>query len=625
MGYRTLRACVDDLESSGQLVRVDVPIDPHLQAAEIQRRVFRAGGPALMFEHVVGSRFPMVCNLFGTMDRVRYLFRDSLEQLARLIRLHADPADVMRRPRLYLNARTPRAALRSRPKRVSRAAVMAAETTIDQLPQLKSWPDDGGAYVTLPQVYTEDPERPGLDGANLGMYRIQLSGGRYEPGREVGLHYQLHRGIAVHHAAAIRRGEILRVNVFVGGSPAMTVAAVMPMPEGVSELGFAGILGGRRVPMFCRENKPAVYAEADFCISGYLDPKKLKPEGPFGDHLGYYSLAHDFPVLRVEHVYHRPDAIWPFTVVGRPPQEDTMFAQLIHELAGPTIPHIVPGVKAVHAVDAAGVHPLLLAVGSERYIPYDQRRRPRELLTQANALLGEGQLSLAKYLWIAAGEDATDRDNGGLNIQHIPDFLRHMLERVDWRRDLHFHTCTTIDTLDYSSGKLNEGSKLVIAAAGPPKRKLPVAMDSRVRLPEQLGFKNAHVFLPGILVVEGPAYKANGPNGNGPDRIVWRFCEAFGRDDAINGFPLIVVVDDSRLVTASLENFLWTTFTRSNPASDISGIDSFFLEKHWGCVGSLVIDARSKPHHAPPLIEDPAVTREVDKLAAPGGPLHGIL
>lgn len=615
MGYRTLRECIDDLEGSGQLVRIEESIDPHLEAAEIQRRVFRQGGPAIFFARVTGCTFPMVSNLFGTMDRVRLIFRDSLAGLRRLVSLQVDPTDLFRQPRLYL--KTPWLALSARPRRVTGGPVLAHQTTIDRLPQLKSWPDDGGAYVTLPQVYTEDPDQPGLERSNLGMYRVQLSGGQYERNREVGLHYQIQRGIAAHHAAAIRRGERLRVNVFVGGPPAMSIAAMMPLPEGVSELAFAGLLGRRRVPMICRDDQLPICAEADFCITGYLDPDRQKPEGPFGDHLGYYSLAHDFPVLRVERVYHRREPIWPFTVVGRPPQEDTMFGQLIHELVEPVIPKAIPGVRAVHAVDAAGVHPLLLAIGSERYVPYQDPRRPRELLTLANALLGHGQLSLAKYLWIVAGEDQPD-----LNIYHIPDFLRHVLERVDWCRDLHFQTCTTIDTLDHSSRRLNEGSKLVIAAAGPPRRPLPVAIDSRIKMPEQLGFKRPRVFLPGILVVEGPAYWAD---AHGADRAVERFCAGYNRLDAINGFPLVVVVDDSEIASRTLDNFLWTTFTRSNPAADIYGIESFVAEKHWGCHGSVVIDARSKPHHAPPLVEDPEVTRRVDALAARGGPLHGVI
>ena len=614
MGYRTLRQCVEDLESKGQLLRIEQPIDPNLEAAKIQRRVFQAAGPAIYFASVKGCRFPMVCNLFGTMERMRYLFRDSLESLARLVELSADPADALRRPRLYLRA--PWWALHARPKRVRGGPVLEKETQIDQLPQLKCWPKDGGAYITLPQVYTEDPDRPGLAHSNLGMYRVQISGGKYEPNAQVGLHYQIHRGLGIHHAAALRRKEKLRLNVFVGGPPAMMVAAVMPLPEGMSELGLAGLLNRRRVPMICRPNELAIHAEADFCITGYLEPKRELPEGPFGDHLGYYSLAHDFPVMRVERVYHRARPLWPFTVVGRPPQEDSLFGQLIHELVGPVIPRKVPGVHAVHAVEAAGVHPLLLAVGSERYVPYEEPRRPRELLTLANALLGQGQLSLAKYLFIVARED-----NPELDVQDVTEFFRHVLARADWRRNLHFQTATSIDTLDYSGDGLNQGSKLVVAVAGPERRTLPVAIDSRIKVPAGLGFRNPKVVLPGILAVEGPAFRTPELGAEAMEK----FVGSYSRSDAINSFPLIVVADESEFVAHTLNNFLWVTFTRSNPAADLYGIESFTLHKHWGCLGSLVIDARSKPQHAPPLVEDPEVTKKVDELAAPGRPLHGII
>ena len=312
----------------------------------------------------------------------------------------------------------PRTLWRLLPRRVRSGPILAHQVGVDRLPQIQCWPMDGGPFVTLPQVYTEDPDRPGLARSNLGMYRVQLAGNEYEPGREVGLHYQIHRGIGVHHAAAIRRGEPLRVNVFVGGPPAMTVAAVMPLPEGLPELAFAGALGGRRVAMVAPDGMLPMPAEADFVITGTIDPTRRKPEGPFGDHLGYYSLTHDFPVLRVDRVYHRDGAIWPFTSVGRPPQEDTSFGELIHELTGPVIPSVIPGVRAVHAVDAAGVHPLLLAIASERYVPDAGERRPQEILTIANAILGQGQLSLAKYLWIVAHEDDPD-----LDIHDIPAFL----------------------------------------------------------------------------------------------------------------------------------------------------------------------------------------------------------
>jgi 4-hydroxy-3-polyprenylbenzoate decarboxylase len=391
----------------------------------------------------------------------------------------------------------------------------------------------------------------------------------------------------------------------------MTVAAVMPLPEGLPELSFAGALAGHRIRMVSPPGQLPMPAEADFVITGSIDPHARKPEGPFGDHLGYYSLTHDFPVLRVERVYHRPGAIWPFTSVGRPPQEDTSFGALIHELTGPLIPTVIPGVHAVHAVDAAGVHPLLLAIASERYVPYAEVRRPQEILTSANAILGQGQMSLAKYLMIVATED-----DPSLDIHDIPRYLRHLLERVDWENDLHFQTRTTIDTLDYSGHGFNQGSKVVIAAAGPARRELSADLPSALRLPE--GFHSPRVALPGILVVQGPPYQA-GSND------VRRFMESDWAGGRVQGFPLIVIVDDSEFAARSERNFLWVTFTRSNPASDIEGIGAFTREKHWGCTGPLVIDARIKPHHAPPLIDDPEIERRVDALAGPGRPLHGIL
>ncbi|HVK19309.1 MAG TPA: UbiD family decarboxylase, partial [Fimbriiglobus sp.] len=445
MGYRNLTECVADLEKAGQLVRVEHPIDPHLELAEVQRRLYRAKGPAVLFVRPKGTAFPMLANLFGTVERTRFLFRDALAGVRKLVTLKADPGAAARAPWRYWDL--PQLLWRLRPKFVRSGPVLAHRTTVSNLPQLKCWPADGGAFVTLPQVYTEDPDRPGWAKSNLGMYRVQLSGNAYEPDREVGLHYQIHRGIGAHHAVALRRGEPLRVNVVVGGPPALAVSAVMPLPEGLPELAFAGALGGRRLRLAPAANGLPAPAEADFVISGSIDPTATKPEGPFGDHLGYYSLAHDFPVMRVDAIYHRPGAIWPFTVVGRPPQEDTSFGEFIHELTGPVIPTVISGVHAVHAVDAAGVHPLLLAVGSERYVPYAERRKPQELLTIASAVLGQGQLSLAKYLFIVAKEDAPD-----LDVHDVAGFFRHVLERADWATDLHFHTRTTIDTLDYSAG-----------------------------------------------------------------------------------------------------------------------------------------------------------------------------
>jgi 4-hydroxy-3-polyprenylbenzoate decarboxylase len=644
-----------DLERYGHLRRIDAPVDAYLEAAAIHRRVFAAGGPALWFTSVTGCRFSMASNLFGTLERAKFLFRHTYESVQRLIDLKVDPMRALKSPLRYATA--PLTALRMLPRSVRNGPVMAHETTLSALPNLVSWPRDGGPFVTLPQVYTEDPHAPGLMRSNLGMYRIQLAGNEYERDAEMGLHYQLHRSIGVHQAEAMRLGQPFRVNTFIGGHPAMTLAAVMPLPEGMSELTFAGALAGRRIPMVHRRDGLPIYADADFAICGTVIPGAegagglplMKPEGPFGDHLGYYSLKHPFPVLRVERVYHRADAIWPFTVVGRPPQEDTAFGELIHDLTGPIIPTVLPGVLGVNAVDAAGVHPLLLSVGSERYMPFTGEPRPQEILTQASAILGQGQLSLAKFLFIA---DAGCWPNHTAALHDLHDakrFLEAVLRRADWTRDLHFQTQTTIDTLDYSGDSLNAGSKLIVAAAGPAKFDLATDLGGITALPE--GFSDPRVVMPGVVAVRGPKlpppsfdYDAvrrgakSGPeveeeglvsSHSGARAEIERFCRGLPLSHPLCRFRLIVVADDPDFVAApsgrqGIGNFLWTTFTRANPAADVWGVKPFTRQKHWGCLGTLVIDARVKPHHAPAMKEDPQVTAKIEAMAVAGGPLSGL-
>lgn len=612
MGYKSLEACVLDLERNGHLVRVREEVDPHLEMAAVHTRVFERGGPALYFERVKGSRFPAVSNLFGTLERSRFIFRDTLERVKALVELKYDPVRAAKSPLRYLPvASTAAAAL---PLRKWRGApVLHGRTTLGELPQIVNWPKDGGPFVTLPQVYSEDVEKPGVMNANVGMYRIQLAGNDYAPDGEAGLHYQIHRGIGVHQAKANAAGRPLQVSVFVGGPPAHTLAAVMPLPEGLPELVFAGVLGNRSFRYLRDDEGYCLSADADFVITGTVYPNETRPEGPFGDHLGYYSLVHPFPFLRVSRVYHRRNAIWPFTVVGRPPQEDTSFGALIHELTGSAIPQEIPGVHAVHAVDAAGVHPLLFAIGSERYTPYLEERRPQEILTIANHILGKNQLSLAKYLWICAKED-----DPGLDIHDVGGFMRHVLERFDPERDLHFYTNTTIDTLDYTGTGLNSGSKLAIAAAGERRRELWRELPDGFRLPRP--FHHHALVMPGVVAVAAPPFVSY----EEVEREMEVLDAGLGGQE-LDGVPLLVLCDDAGFTARTLDNFVWVTFTRSNPSHDVHGVGSFIRHKHWGCRGPLVIDARIKPHHAPPLETDPAVERRVNRLGAKGASLHGIL
>src|SRR5690606_2620533 len=491
-------ACVADLEKHGHLIRIKEEVDPYLEMAAIHMRVFDVAGPALYFENIKGSEFPAVSNLFGTLERSKFTFRDSLDHLKKLVDVKMNPAAVLKNPFQYIGSSM--TALGALPwKKKSGAPILYGRTKISKLPQIVNWPMDGGAFVTMPQVYTEDVDKPGILHANLGMYRIQLSGNDYVKDREIGLHYQLHRGIGIHQTKANALGRPLKVSIFVGGPPAHPLSAVMPLPEGLSEMIFAGALGNRRFRYFYDDEGFCISADADFVITGTVYPNQNKPEGPFGDHIGYYSLIHPFPLMQVHKVYHRKNPIWSFTVVGRPPQEDTSFGALIHEITGNAIPQQIGGLHEVHAVDAAGVHPLLFAIGSERYTPYQKIDKPQELLTIANQILGTNQLSLAKYLFISAKED-----NPVLDIHNVKDFFMHIFERIDLSRDLHFQTNTTIDTLDYTGDGLNAGSKVTFAAVGEVKRKLITEYPSALELPRP--FNQGKLALPGILVVDGKAF-----------------------------------------------------------------------------------------------------------------------
>ena len=612
MSYSSLQACIADLEKNGHLVRIKEEVDPYLQMAAIHLRVFENNGPAILFEQVKGSKFPAVSNLFGTLERSRFIFRDTLDKIKTLVDLKSDPVKAIKNPFKYADVAL--TALSALPMKTGRSApVNFGKCQISDLPQVVNWPKDGGPFVTMPQVYTEDPDKAGIMNANLGMYRIQLGGNDYIANREIGLHYQLHRGIGVHQSKANAKGQPLKVSIFVGGPPSHPVAAVMPLPEGLSEMTFAGALGNRRFRYFYDEEGFCLSADADFVITGTVMPYDNKLEGPFGDHLGYYSLQHPFPLMKVHNVYHRKDAIWSFTVVGRPPQEDTSFGALIHEITGSAIPKEIPGLHAVNAVDAAGVHPLLFAIGSERYTPYSDERRPQEILTIANHILGKGQLSLAKYLFIAAKED-----DQTLDVNNIEGFLKHILQRIDLSRDLHFYTKTTIDTLDYSGDGLNTGSKVAVAVAGAVRRALWNELPTGFSLPRP--FEAYQMVMPGVLAVQLPK---NIRSSDMP--LMLEILQEHLQDAELDGLPLMVLCDDAAFTAQNINNFVWVTFTRSNPSHDIYGINSFTEHKHWGCNGPLIIDARIKPYHAPVLQRDPDVERLVDKMGEKGGALYGII
>ncbi|MBK9258016.1 MAG: UbiD family decarboxylase [Saprospiraceae bacterium] len=598
--YHSLKAAVTDLDNHKMLLRIKDEVNPDLEMAEIHRQVYDKKGPAIFFEKIKGSPFTAVSNLYGTIERTDFLFRHSMENVKKVIELKADPTNLLKKPFRYLNA--PFTALTALPmKSLFKPSIAEHQTTIDQLPLVKSWPMDGGGFVTLPQVFTLPPDSRNMMQSNLGMYRIQLSGNKYEINEEIGMHFQLHRGIGIHHQQYNQTDKEFKVSIFVGGPPSHAFAAIMPMPEGITELTFAGMLANRRFRYYFDDMGHVLSSDADFVITGTIEKNRKLPEGPFGDHLGYYSLTHDFPVVKVDRVYHKKDAIWHFTVVGRPPQEDSSFGYIIHKLVKEMTPVEFPGLVSIHAVDAAGVHPLLLAVAKDRYMPF-RDIKPEEIITIGNRILGSGQTSLAKFLFIAADDDGTTPDT-----HDIEAFFRHFLERVDWRRDLHFQTKTTIDTLDYSGEGWNGGSKLMIACRGPKLRTLGIEIPSNVNIPSIV--KNCKIALPGILAMEIGSFNHYQQGASEIDEL----ADALKNVD-LKEFPLIVVCDDASFMSENLNNFVWVTFTRANPSHDVYGVNSSTVHKHWGCSGSLIIDARKKPHHAPELVTDPIVSEKVETL-----------
>ena len=632
MAYSSLEACLLDLERTGQLLRIKEEVDPYLEMAAIHLRIFEQKGPAILFEKVKGSKFRAASNIFSTLERSEFIFRDTLPSVKQLIDIKINPLAAIQNPLKSLAALP--AAINALPnKNPISKPVLFEEINISDLPLIHHWPMDGGAFVTLPQVYTEDADKPGIGTANLGMYRIQLNGNDYILNKEIGLHYQLHRGIGVHQTKANNKGLPLKVSCFVGGPPAHSVAAVMPLPEGMSEMNFAGVLAGKRfgytyIDNFC------VSTDADFVITGEVFPGENKPEGPFGDHLGYYSLQHPFPVMKVHKVYARKNAIWSFTVVGRPPQEDTSFGQLIHHITGSAVSNEIPGLKEVHAVDAAGVHPLLLAIGSERYTPFLENKKPAEILTIANHILGTGQLSLAKFVWITAeakkvkgielkdnnaednqttGISGTKSTTNKLDVNNVPEFFEYMLSRMDFSNDLHFYTHTTMDTLDYSGDGLNSGSKLVLAAYGDVRRKLATSIPEKITALNA----NAQLIMPGVIAV-------NAVNTvNTETTSILSIQEKLkGLGESLlekEGVAMIIITEDATWMAADFNNFIWAAFTRTNPSKDMEGVDSYTNNKHWGCKGPIIFDATIKKHHAPAVVKDNEVEKKVTAILSKYG------
>jgi UbiD family decarboxylase len=578
----SLRALLDSLRRERDLVEVSSEVDPRFEIAEIHRRVVAAGGPALLFRRVREHDMPVVTNLFGSARRVDQAFgRNAPALIARAAEL---PRTLMppTAGRLWRHRDLLPALLKVGTTRARSAPVLEVveRPHLKDLPALTTWPKDGGPFITLGQVYTEHPD--GL-GHNLGLYRMQV----YDD-MTTGMHWQIGKGGGFHHAAAEARGEALPAAVFLGGPPALLLAAVAPLPENVPELLLASLLLGRRLPMARTPESPLpIVADAEIALLGRVPPRVRRPEGPFGDHYGYYSLTHDYPVFEVQAVARRRDAIFPATVVGKPRQEDFFIGDFLQELLSPLFPVVMPSVQQLWSYGETGYHSLSAAVVKQRY--------KREAMAAAFRILGEGQLSLTKFLLVL------DRP---CDLKDFRAVLTEVLRRADFRTDLFSFANLAMDSLDYAGPRVNEGSKGVLLGVGEPIRDLP----ERFEGPLPTGWTDARVFSPGCLVVQGPAFPAHLKAGQAaPDVDALLQARAFDR------WPLVVITDDAARASKSVFNFLWTTFTRFEPAADLHARRVTLERHHASFEPPVAIDARMKPWYPEELFCDPDTSRLVER------------
>lgn len=572
--HPSLRTFLDRLTRENEIITIKAEVDPYLELAEIHRRVISEGGPALFFERVKGSRYPVVTNMFGTARRIDLAFGPKPEAFVRDAVHIAESLLPPKPAELWKHRSMARDLLKLGTTNTSRAPVRQVvdkPARLDQLPVLTTWQEDGGPFITLPLVYTENP----LTGKhNLGIYRMQI----YDS-RSAGLHWQIQKGGGFHYHEAEKLNQTLPVTVFLGGPPALILAAIAPLPEDVPELVLASLLAGQKLKM---TGNPAggahrLAAEAEFALVGHARPHERRPEGPFGDHYGYYSLLHDYPVFHCDAVVHRRDAIYPATVVGKPRQEDFFIGDYLQKLLSPLFPLVMPSVRDLWSYGETGFHSLAAAVVRERY--------GREALVSGFRILGEGQLSLTKFLLL------TDTPQ---DLTNFPRLLEHVLERFRPETDLFVFSNVSMDTLDYTSGKVNEGSKAIMLGLGDPVRSLPREFIGT--LPGYI--KRAEVFCGGCLVLEGPE------DDEFPIRV--------SKEPLFAQWPLIVLHDDVETAKSS-SNFLWATWTRFEPAADIYAASTTVERHHLVYKAPIVIDARTKPGFPDELIVREDIAELVDR------------
>jgi 4-hydroxy-3-polyprenylbenzoate decarboxylase len=579
-----LQEFLNRLEAAGELARVRVEVDPELEITEIATRTVRTGGPALLFERVRGSAFPLAINVFASARRLELALGRApaeigAELAATFVRLQ--PPSLRG---LWESRRTLRRAACARIRRVAEAPVreIVEEPDLGRLPILKCWPGDGGRFLTFPLVITT--ARGGRE-RNVGLYRMHV----YSRS-ETGMHWQIQKGGGFHHHEAEKRGEPLEVAVAIGGDPVLVMAAMWPLPEGIDEAAASGFIRGRPTRMTRAATLGIdVPADAEFVLEGVVPAGVRRLEGPFGDHYGHYSHAAEFPVFQLRKITRRARPVYLAAVVGKPPQEDMHLGNAVQEMFTPFLRLTRPEIRDVWSYYEGGFHTLLAVAMESRY--------RKEGVKSALGLLGEGQLSLTKTVVVV---------DAGTPARSFRALLRALRERFKPSRDFLLLPGTSMDTLDFAGPALNLGSKMVLDATGdlgpfPPPGGVPdVLPDPRRDDPEIAG----HLYLESALLAVRVRAGAPGAGRRVLERLV--------RREDLGFLKLIAAVSEDVDLHDDV-SLIWGIFTRFDPAADVIFRRT---EVRGACPiheGPLGIDATWKPGYPEPLVMDQEVVARVDR------------
>ena len=580
MKIYSLQDFIKYLDSNGELIRIKAEVDARLEVTEISIRALKEGMPALLFENVKGAKFPLAMNVLASDKRIELALGKHPDQLGEELITFMEDAMPPGPKVFFKHAGITKRIFSTLPKKTCRPTSQEVVTNPDlnDIPVITSWPEDGGPFITLPQIFTYDPH----DGKrNVGMYRMQIF-----DGQTTGMHWQIQKGGGFHYYQARKLGREFEIAVALGTDPALLLATVAALPEGIDEVMFSGFLRGKRTRMVKGKSVSIkVPADAEFILEGTVHLTELRMEGPFGDHFGHYSHASKFPVFHINKVTHRKNPIYPATVVGRPPMEDKYLGNATQQVLGPLIRLIHPEICNLWAYYEAGFHNLLVVSVEERY--------QKEAMKTALSIMGEGQLSLTKCI-VTVSEDVNPRDFNAV--------LTAIRENFDPTYDFIMIPKVPLDTLDFTSYKMNLGSKMIMDATRSRNADKEKASKSEIdRLIKTIDNRISDWNLLGetLLVVS--------VQDNGRDVV-----NKLTKSEELVG-PKIIAVVSPDVDIRNQEQTIWGIFTRFDAERDIMFAEEKLIGISPLFKGKMGIDATWKKGYPAPLVMSDEIVKKVDE------------